>query len=779
MEWHDISSCAIKTNSFLKNKIMKTNLLKSSIVAVLILMSTKLMAFTAVASGAWSNPATWGGVGPGATVSNNDIVIPNAFIVSLDMDVTFSGALNSFTVDGTINSPTGNNLTISTGSFAGAGTVGLHRLSFSGLLATSTFTGILNIHVLQNQGATLTLTALTNISDTLDLDGGNLLLNSGCNLTLLANSNVRVNNGTITANGGLFTTGNPYDAWYVGASKTTGLEANSSSLRDVHLNMNNNTQIVSQGITNLIINGSLVLGSGQFNINGNHLILKGDLSITSGAMLSSNSSSDLTIQGSGALSSNLVFAGGSMLNNLTIQRTTNGNVALSSAVGIAGTLALLNGTFDLVGSSVLTMNAGSDIQLSSGVLLSNGGAFNGTASYNVEYIGGNFISGIEISGSGLNNVTIGLLAATSYVQLGSDLTVGGNLNLTIGQLSLSGKNVTVNGTYDQSPTAYIIGDSTSKMTMNLTSSTNDTIYFASGSRHLLQLVVNIPAASTISLGTNLVIHDQLNLMSGKLEIFNSDLHFSLAGFISGYNDTKYISTSGSGQVWMNVNINSPYVVFPVGSASAYAPAQIQQTSSGTSGMFAVRVMNGVYSQGLTGTNLATSESVVNKTWEIDAAVGVTVNMNLKLGWVVADEMNGFNRNLSYISHFNSNWDMYLSSAAVSGSNNTYVSTRMGITSLSPFAVVDTSALLSTENLSATSMHIYPNPSTDNITIETGTGHGNYLYELLDANGKLIYSVSNSEAINRISFDGFTNGLYFVRVTDPSIHSTIIKRVVKQ
>jgi len=118
--------------------------------------------------------------------------------------------------------------------------------------------------------------------------------------------------------------------------------------------------------------------------------------------------------------------------------------------------------------------------------------------------------------------------------------------------------------------------------------------------------------------------------------------------------------------------------------------------------------------------------VVNKTWEIDAGVGVTVNMNLKLGWVAADEVNGFNRTLSYISHYMTNWDMYLSSAAVSGANNTYETTRTGITSLSPFAVVDTSALLSTENIVRTGISIYPNPTVDFITLETGDVHGTYL-----------------------------------------------------
>src|SRR5882762_5620313 len=102
---------------------MKTNLLKTAIVAVLIAMSTNLKAFTAVVSGAWSSAATWGGVGPGATVSNQDIIIPNGITVDLDVNVTFSGVANTFTINGIMNSATNKNVTVSAGSFAGSGSM--------------------------------------------------------------------------------------------------------------------------------------------------------------------------------------------------------------------------------------------------------------------------------------------------------------------------------------------------------------------------------------------------------------------------------------------------------------------------------------------------------------------------------------------------------------------------------------------------------------------------------------------------------------------------------
>jgi hypothetical protein len=758
---------------------MKTNLLKLTVVIVLMAVSTNMKAFTAVLSGAWSNAATWGGVGPGANVSNNDIIIPSGLTVDLDIDVTFSGLLNSFTVDGTLNSATNHNATITLGAVTGTGNINIHRLSLSGVLTTMTFSGNMNLHVLQNQGAVINFAATASLSDSLDLDGGSLILGTGSNVTMLNSSAVRVNNGTLSTSGGVFTTGSPYDVWYVGTSKTTGLEVNSTMLRHLHLNMNSNTEVVTQGINNLVVNGDMNMAMGQFSLNGNHLTLKGDLMITTGAMFVSTATSDLTIQGTGAMTNGLVFSSGSSVNDFEIDRAGAGNVDLRSELGIAGTIHLTNGTFSLQNGALLTMLSGSDAQIGDGYFVQNGGTFNGNAMYDVEYIGGSQTSGIELTGSGLDDVKLALTSGSSAVELGDNVTINGNLNLMSGMLSLYGYDLTLDSSFSQSPSAVIVGDSTSDLTLNLVTTSTDTIYFGS-INHIRNLSLNTTSGNELLIATDLTIHNQLNMMSGMIEITNANLMFRSAAFITGYSDTKYIITSGTGQVQMNVNSNSTYVTFPIGTSTTYSPAQIQQTSSGSSGMFKVRAMNNVYSQGTTGFDESNTESVVDKTWEIDAASGVVVNMNLKLGWKASDEVNGFNRNQAYITHYMSSWDTQPATVAVSGANNTYEITRMGITSLSPFAVIDTAAALSTEDITMeTAIGIYPNPSVDFVTVETGAGHGNYQYELYDAAGKVVYSVSNSEPVNRIDLSGFDNGLYFIRITDNKTNASITKQVVKE
>lgn len=756
---------------------MKTSLLKAAIVAVLISISTNMSAFTAVVSGSWSSPATWGGVGPGATVSNQDVIIPTGITVDLDMDVNFSGLLNSFTVDGSLNSTGNYNVTIAGGTFAGSGAVDIRALRFSGILTAATFSGTLDLAVLQNQGAALTLAASVNVSDTLDLDAGSTILGTGSNVSIMNNGNVRVDDGTLTTTGGVFSTTTSYDVWYFGISKTTGLEVNSSNLTDLHINLNNNNQILTQGLNNLVINGVLDMQMGQLDISSGHLTLNGNLVVVAGALINSNATSDITVMGSGQMTDDFMFTSGSSVNNFELDRT-NGQAKLGSALAVSGTIFLTHGNFVLQSGSTLTMNANSNIQVQNGDFVMNGGNFVGTASYDVDYIGNTHTSGAELWGSGLNDVMVGLASANDTVILDDDVTINGNLDMSMGMLSLDGNDLTLDGTFDQNASAVFVGDSASTMELNITSS-NDTIWFG-GNMHLDELHLDIGATSTILLASNLTIHNSLDMTSGKIEITNSTITFRPSASINGFSDTRYIVTSGSGQVEMQVVSNSSFVTFPVGTMTEYAPAAIKQTSSGTTGMFRVRTMDNVYAQGTTGFDASTTESVVDKTWVVDAGSAVVVNMNIRFGWEATDEVNGFNRAQSHIAKYNNNaWDTYMNSAATPGANNTYESTRNGATSTGAFAVVDSSAVLGLHtNVITAGVSIYPNPTADVVTVETGDMHANYLYQIYDVTGKMVTSASNANAVNKFDLSAYSNGFYFIKITNTDSNATITKRIVK-
>jgi len=768
---------------------MKKQLLNLKIAAIalgIFCSATASAAFTAVTSGNWSSAATWGGIAPTATVSGQDITIPAGISVTLDADVTFSGLLNSFAVNGTLTSTTANGITMIQGALSGNGTISVNRLSFN-TLGTSSFAGTLNLKRFVNSTTVLGMAAVINVSDTLELESGNILLNTNANLTMLSNSTVKVNNGSVTIGGGIFTSGNAYNAMYIGNSKTTGVELNTVTLKNLYLNMNNNNQTVSLN-NNLIVNGDFSSPSGKLTLNGKHFTAKGNINLGAGSTIKSNTSSMMTIEGSGSLASMLMFDAGSTINTLTINRTAVGLVKLNSGVDLVGHLYLKEGNLSVESAGSLIMASGSTIHVEKGYLSLNSGSFNGTADYNVEYTGSaDAISAVELTGSGLNGVSVNYTSNSNKVTISNNLTISGNLNMYKGKLDLNGKNLFLNGTISQNANSMFIGNSNSELHLNFTSVSNDTLYFDSstpGNQTLGKLRLNMGGTNPmIHIASKLIIASELGFVKGQLVLAsNNDLEIASTGLITGYDDTKYVVTSGTlnGALVMNVNAGSAYVTFPVGTNSNYSPAFIQQASSATSGNFNVRAMNTVLGGGTYGPVNSNTLKVVNRTWFVNSNVA-SINSNLKFGWVAAAEVNGFDRTNAYVSHYTSGaWDVIAGSSATVAANNTFELSRSGVTSLSPFAVTEVGEPLKVKELSnALSFELYPNPSKDVVTVKLANPTDSYKYELTDITGRTILVNSNNNNLNKFDVSDLGTGCYFIKITNLSDNKTVTKRFVKE
>ncbi len=767
---------------------MKKQLLNLKIAALAlgIFFSTAAnAAFTAVTSGNWSSASTWGGIAPTATVSNQDITIPSGITVTLDADVTFIGLLNSFVVNGTLSNTTGNGITMTQGALSGNGTITVNRLTFT-TLGTSSFAGNLNLKRLVNSTAILGLAAIVNVADTLELESGNILLNNNANLTMMSNSTVKVNNGSMTIGGGIFNSGNAYNVMYVGTSKTTGTELNTVTLQHMYLNMNNNNQTVTLN-SNIIVNGNVNSQSGKLTLNGKHLTTKGDLTMGGGSTINSDASSMMTVEGSGSLTNMLMFDAGSIIKILTINRTTSGNVKLGSSLMIDGKINLMEGAFSIEGGGMLTMAPSSTVHIEKGTMAVNTGSFNGTASYNVEYMGStDATSGIELNASGLNNVWVNYSNNSNKVTISNDINIAGNLNMQKGELELNGKNLFLNGTVSSSPNSMFIGHNSSEMHLNLSSVTNDTIYFdnaSAGNQTLSKFRLNMGGTNpVIHLGSKLIISNELSFVKGQVALSsNNDLEIMSAATITGYDDTKYVVTSGNtnGALVMNVNAGSSYVTFPVGTNSNYSPAFVQQASAASSGNFNVRAMNTVLSGGTYGPVNSNTLKVVNRTWFVNSGVS-NINANLKFGWVAAAEVNGFDRTNAYVSHYTSNaWDVISGSSATISANNTFELSRSGLTSLSPFAVTEVGEPLKINEVSNLSgIELYPNPSKDAVTVKVNA-NDNFKYELTDITGRTILTTSNANNLNKFDVSNLKTGYYFIKITNLNDSKTITKRFVKE
>jgi hypothetical protein len=756
---------------------MKTRLLKLGFMVAILstIFTNKALAYTAVANGDWTSAATWGGVAPSGNVSNQDIIIPSGIEVNLNTDVTFSGLLNSFTVDGTLTSSTNNWLSIEMGTFNGSGDVDVHRIMFSGILTSYTHSGDLTANTFMNSGAVLVMASQVSVADSLILDDGSLTLNTGSNLSLDEDAVIVRNDGTLATSGGVFNASGIYHVRYTGGSKTTGIEINSMTLENVDLNMDDNNAVLTMG-SDLTVNGDLKVNMGILNVAANDLEIYGSMNIQTGAALTTVAASSLKIETTNDLNSGLVFTDGSSIDELYIDYQGTGSIELESSLDIAGELHLHEGTLSIESGATLTMNTGSMIRVMNGELQGNGGTFDGTNSYDVVYMGDSTIStGEEVTGSGLNDVELNI--ATGQLVMEDDITVGGLLDLQSGSLNLNGNNLTLNGTFEQ--ITPIIGNEASDLYLNITTTADDTIWFDNADQNLEQLSVDVTTGNIV-LGSVLHIHDELSLINGSIMLTNHNLIIEEDADITGYSDTRYIITPWNGKLEMYILASQPYKVFPIGTEESYSPASIQQQAGGTSTMFKVKAFDGLFVGGTqySGFNSAMTESVVDRTWlvESDAA---NVNMNLKLGWMVGSEVNSFDRTNAYVSHYSGgSWDSNTAGGATSGMNSTYEIDRTGITSLSPFAVADEDAELIVDEANVLTVSLYPNPCNDIVNIGYDVANGDQLvYQVMDAAGRT-YDAETLGS-NQMDVSGLSKGVYLLKITNVSTNAVAVKQFIKK
>jgi hypothetical protein len=363
----------------------------------------------------------------------------------------------------------------------------------------------------------------------------------------------------------------------------------------------------------------------------------------------------------------------------------------------------------------------------------------------------------------------------------TNVVVNGNFNLMRGNWNLNDNRLELAGTYDRGVYGEFVGTAQSELYLHMTAVVNDTIVFDENFPALEELIIEIPAASMVQLGSNVSIHGQVTFVSGKIDVADGRLTIGQNATLVGYDDTKYVVTSGMGSLRRYVNLNNSMLEYPVGTATSYSPAEIQQVDSAMAGYVLVRCMNGVYSGGESGTNIAAWESVVNRTWVIYADTNMAYNydMNVRLFWMATDEVNGFNRNSAFITHYeNWMWDTDTAGAATAGPFNTYQFTRQdGFTSGGAFAVVDSSVPLGIPTNETNGVSVYPNPSESFVNVSVGTNE-QHVFELYDATGKLVTSFSNSNAVNQIDMTNYENGVYILKVADANGTPVHTQRIVK-
>lgn len=276
----------------------------------------------------------------------------------------------------------------------------------------------------------------------------------------------------------------------------------------------------------------------------------------------------------------------------------------------------------------------------------------------------------------------------------------------------------------------------------------------------------IPAGFNVSVDNNFVskgldVSSPINLTSGNLNVsgnlnLNSKITLNannlvlkgLSSSVTG-NTSSYIVTNGTGSVSVeNLDSSRGSVELPIGTTNNYNPVTL--SNSGTTDTFSGRVSEGVAN---------TTIENINTTWEISETTAGGSNVNLTLGWNESQETAGFVRNNASIMHYiGGSWTAE-NSGSVSGSNP-YQVTASGITSFSPFTILESSVSTNINSSSSNNIKIYPNPCADILNVNTDE---NSHIKLFNSVGKCVFSAFLIKGYNSMSIKELMSDTYFFQI----------------
>ena len=510
----------------------------------------------------------------------------------------------------------------------------------------------------------------------------------------------------------------------------------------------------------LTVNGTLTSTTSALILNSGSLTGNGTITVDSVVM---------------GLTSGLTYTGSITAQQLT---STGANINVGLSMTVNSTLRLVSGTLNIT-AGTLTMSGGSNIEVSGGVISVTGiGTFSANNPYSVSYTSTSTNTGVEISGAWLTNVTVNV---PGTVTLSSNLNIQGTMTLMSGTLVLNNNNLSFNGSSDFATTGTGNISSTSGSNISFSSSNNFTggLRFASGGNTVNTLTVHMSDSSkTAMIASDLNVSGQLKLQVGKLNVGSSNLTIMTGALVNGGASTSYVVTNSTGRLSMHLVANT-LDTFAVGSMAHFAPAIVAANSSSASGDVSLSVIDGVYTNGVSGAMASATQPVVATTWYIASSASSGINYTIQLMWSTNMEVNGFHRTNAYISHYTgSAWDATVSGSATLTASGMYSLSRSGITSLSPFTVADKNARLGVTNVYANNdMSIYPNPVSDVLYIKSTTKVDKV--SIYDMTGHLIKVVNLNTNTNAIPVNELSAGLYYAYITGQDQTGKTVQKFVKE
>lgn len=535
---------------------------------------------------------------------------------------------------------------------------------------------------------------------------------------------------------------------------------------DRNLNFNNSNSVLQlNGNASIVSTGNYRIEFNNGFLTGTNPACKIDIdSIHFGGLLlpSINYAGQMTARGMSISGANIAF-------NITIKETLR-------LFGTASNLSTGKIDFATGGSSnpVIVFDGGS--------LNNGGGIVDLTNPYNVKYtdpsasVGG----GWELGGTGLEDVEFDLGGSGNLALAGGLNISGGKLILTSGTVTLGSNTLTISGTgsIDGSGTGTISSTSSSDITISSSASPLGELRMHFSDHTVNNFTMNAGTSTAeLKIGSDLIIATQLDLQGGRLNIQGNTLTLSSSGgaTINGGSASSFIITESGGKMLQSIGSGASKL-FPVGHSGGYAGVTIGSMNNTSYTDFGVNVAGEVNAHVSSGTNLATSEPLVNATWTTTHTPSTGLDYSIEPVWETALEVNSFDRSKCYVTHHISNdWDKSTSGAATGGSG-LHARKRDNVQTLGSFAVFDENTTGIQDITGNNIANIYPNPAQNFLNIELSQKAG-VSATIYNTSGQAVTNSTIKNGTNSLYIGDLPAGVYFLQLTGE--HSNATTRFVKQ
>ena len=428
----------------------------------------------------------------------------------------------------------------------------------------------------------------------------------------------------------------------------------------------------------LAINGKMI-NNGMLKTNDNSAILtvNGILQNKSGASVNMVGDGTIAFSNTSVFDNQGSFTSGIGVIDFLQDGSASGNLPFHN-INIAGnvdlgTNASIDGTLKLTSSGNLINNSikyatGSLLEFDRNFSLADDKIwFRNTASTGVEQF--------SIPWNVQINATYTVDISDAYYRaINGKITIDGTFNLSTsanGDFKLRGDFVR-NGTFNNNGRSVEFNGITQQKVMGTS------VNFG---------YLSINNSANVLMTCNTFVNNDLTFLNGKIILENSNL--SVTGTITGSSSSMYAVTNGSGYLIQNVGVSSSKV-YPVGTLSAYYPANLSQGGSATADNLGVRVQNSIDN------TVDDPTQIVNIQWSIDEANAGGNDLTTNFQWNGTDEASGFSRSGTVETrYFSTSYLPAIPTASTVGGAGPYNATAgdvyTGNLSNLPFIVANTGA----------------------------------------------------------------------------------------